>query len=93
MAAITESDFIERIGRLILLEQSGEGGKVTIHLGPYSAFVLVGALQLAWRHPQHSPKMKQVIEDIARQVQAGFAPEYQELLDAGWDTSRDVHSS
>lgn len=85
-----EEQFLGLVTQLVVLEQSRNFAPLTLDLGPYSAFVLVGALQLAWRHPDHAPKLKDIIEQIARRVQDGFPPEYAELLEAGWDPSRDV---
>ena len=49
MAELTELEAIEYIKSLALLEQEPDHQKAVIHLGPWSAFVLVGALQLATR--------------------------------------------
>lgn len=74
---------------LVKMEQSGDYERLIIHLGPYSAFLLVSALQLTWRHPGLSPQLKQVVHDIARQVQQQFAGPTYDLLEAGWHTTLD----
>lgn len=86
----TEQQFLDLVTDLARFEQDGRFTPIQLDLGPYSAFVLVGALQLAWRHPAQAGRMREIIEYIARRVQDGFPPEYAELLEAGWDTSRDV---
>lgn len=86
----TEQQFLDLVTGLAKLEQDGRFTPIQLDLGPYSAFVLVGSLQLAWRHHAQGGRMREIIEYIARRVQDGFPPEYAELLEAGWDTSGDV---
>lgn len=85
-----DARFIALVTELADMEADQSAGVLYLDLGPYSAFILVAALQLAWRHPDHEPRLRDMIERIARRIQDSFAPRYAELIEAGWDTSRDV---
>lgn len=64
---------------------------VSIHIK--EAWMLIGGLQLATRHPGLSPVMRAALENIARQFQLSIVdlhPEAKPLLDMGWDERFDV---
>jgi hypothetical protein len=78
---------IDLVLELAEAERAGDHIPLTIEIGPFAAFVLVSQLQLAWRHPGNAGTDTGLMcEQIARQVQAAFAPELRELLERGWDT-------
>lgn len=89
MATPDNPQEIALITRLVQIEQSGDYERLIIRIGPYSAFLLISALQLTWRHPGLSPQLKQVIHDIARQVQRQFRGPTYDLLEKGWHTTLD----
>lgn len=76
---------LQLVADLARAEQNGEGPMITIHLQPYTAYVLVAALQLVHRHPGLADPLASHIEQLARQVQAGFQPPYSEILERGWE--------
>jgi len=58
-----------------------------------SCWMIVSALQLAWRHPGLDDRMKDIIRDIGGTFSApimGKHPESFPVLEMGWDTSMDV---
>lgn len=71
-------------------EQAGQAEELTVTMGPYTAFTLIGLLQLVWRHPDLSPQMRQVIEKIARLLQGRFGTDIQAEIELGWNTACDV---
>jgi hypothetical protein len=72
------------------VECAGDYIPLAITIGPFAAFVLVCQLQLACRHPRNAgTEAGSACEQIARQVQAAFAPELRELLERGWDITQD----
>lgn len=60
---------------------------IPVHIDPGSAFTLVSALQVAWRHPELSEHMADRIQEIARLFQGRVVELYPELelfIEAGW---------
>jgi hypothetical protein len=76
------------IRTMMLLEQEG-AQKATIHLGPYSHFMIVCALQLAWRHPEISDHIRDVWRQVGDQMIGQLQPEQRAMLERGWDVSQD----
>jgi hypothetical protein len=70
-------------------ERDGTAQKAEVRIGPFTAFVAIGALQLAWRHPEMTQHNRDAIEHLARQLQVLFSGEMADLLEQGWDTSLD----
>jgi hypothetical protein len=85
-----EREVVLTLTSLALLVKKGEFEPAVVTLGPWSAWVLVGALQLAWRNPAMPPKQRAVLEQLARPVQTCFSGLLAEVLEEGWDTSKDV---
>ena len=80
------------IGRLIKLERAGERTEMLI--GPYSAFILVGMLQLAMRHPAYRDEPTGRMARIIRSLGDQFGAQFEgypagELLKKGWDPAND----
>lgn len=91
MTELTEAGAIEYIKNLALLEQEPDHQKAVIHLGPWSAFILVGALQLATRHPEMSPGQRELIGQIIDQLRPLFAgTSGEQLLRLGDDPAKDI---
>jgi hypothetical protein len=66
-----EARVLEWLKRLVELEKAGE--RTTVALGPFTAYTIIGALQLAMRHPDQSPKIRQVLRDFVHQFEPLFA--------------------
>lgn len=59
------------------------------------AWLLIGALQLATRHPEMSRFMRRALKRISGSFEKAITdlhPEARELLDMGWDPKYDVGS-
>jgi hypothetical protein len=65
---------------------------VQLNLHGYNAWVLLSAIQLAWRHPDISPRMKDRLETLGRTIQQAYAdaPWVAELAERGWNPAHDV---
>lgn len=61
-----ERETADYVRELMEMEKAGE--RTTIVIGPYSAFSLVGLLQLATRHPELPPNLRAVAQGIYRQL-------------------------
>lgn len=85
MTAAAELDLVRA---LVAAENAGDRREIVI--GPFTAFVAVGALQLAWRHPQMNGRTGATIRDLGEQLSVLLGPEVQVLLAKGWDRAHDV---
>lgn len=66
------------------------GARIPVEIGPYSAFTMIGALQLAWRHPDMEGRTRDLIRGFGEQLQAAFTGGVLEpLLETGWDLRQD----
>jgi hypothetical protein len=84
----TEAEYVEYLKQLIELEQAGE--RSTLSMGPYTAIMIIGAVQLAWRHPGMNPTMCSTLHDLIDQMEPWFVGTLgQEIIAKGWDTSED----
>lgn len=70
---LTEAQAVDYIRTLFELEQEPGHPRAEITLGPATAFVLVGALQLALRHPEFSPSQSSMVNSIIDQLRPLFA--------------------
>lgn len=63
-------------------------GSIRVDVDQFVAFQLVGALQLAWRHPGLSDTQRTTIENFGRGLQAAFVgpdtPQLALTLEQGW---------
>jgi len=68
---------------------------LSVNIQIRDAWILVGGLQLATRHPELTEPMKSMLGVIARHFQGAITrlyPEAQPLLEMGWDSEYDVES-
>lgn len=56
--------------KLVDMEKAGE--RTTLAIGPYTAYAMIGALQLAMRHPQMDGKLRTVLRDMCHQLEPLF---------------------
>lgn len=83
-----ERSGIEYMKTLLELEQKGE--RATISIGPYTAMTVIGALQLATRHPAMAGLPVKVIRNLVDQFKPFFeGTQGEELIKKGehpeWD--------
>jgi hypothetical protein len=64
---MSEAEAFEYVKQLAILEQDPGHEKATIRMGPFTAFTVIGALQLATRHPEFSPAQAKLIGEVIGQ--------------------------
>lgn len=73
----------------------GETVLLQMNILPRDAWILVGFLQMAWRHTDLSDEMKKTVETFGRQIQEAICalssnPVLHEAIEMGWHTEFDV---
>lgn len=61
------------MARLAEIERNDRDDRATLLIGPYTAMVLIGTIQLATRHPTMPPTMKNILRDLLDQLKPLFA--------------------
>lgn len=90
MAALPDDkEVVEQLAEWHRGEHEGTVEKATVAIGPFSAWITVAALQLAWRHPDMNELNRSVIRDLAGQLQVMFSGPPAKVLEMGWDTDYD----
>ena len=72
-----------------LLEAEDERSPLEIHLDRFQLLCVIGAVQLACRHPLYTGPTRKVVEGFVQQVSVAFPPAAQDLIAKGWDPSWD----
>jgi hypothetical protein len=72
MHEMTERESIDYIAQLFMLEQDPDTPRSSIAMGPATAFVMIGALQLALRHPEFSEQHISMVREIIDQLRPLF---------------------
>jgi hypothetical protein len=70
---LTEVQAAVYIRSLYLLEREPDYQRAIIHLGPFTAFVLISALNLAMRHPDFSETQADLLRQVIDQLKPLFA--------------------
>ena len=88
--------FHRRIPHLVQRHQKAElreRQRIELCIDQVAAFQLIGALQLAWRHPRLSERIKDTIWKFGHQLSAAFdaddVPEVARTLEQGWQREFD----
>jgi hypothetical protein len=63
---------------------------LNIEIGYMEMVCLIGAIQLACRHPGYTGPSRDVTEQIVRQIIEQFPPLTRAILKEGWDPAHDV---
>lgn len=78
-------------GAAVVADLERQGVRFTVDVGAHEALSVIGALQLALRHPNLAPGQHTAVADHARGMVAKLAevlgPACAELVDAGWGAS------
>lgn len=90
LPAAVQEEVVRLLAEAWLAEKAGTCPLAQIRMGSYTAFTMIAALQVAWRHPGLSKVQRDVIRELAGQVQPLFGGVLAEVLEAGWDVSQDV---
>jgi hypothetical protein len=88
MEHMNADQFIEATHR-VMSDQT----PLTVNISIMQAWLMVSAVQLAWRHPGLSGAMKRHLREIADQFGDRIVeihPESRDLLDAGWQPEYDI---
>lgn len=56
----------------------------TLTIGPFSAFVLISALQIAVRQPYVSTQQGDLLRTMAGQIRKSFCGDAAAIVDSGW---------
>lgn len=88
--SFTDEEIVSQLHAWARAEADGTAEKLTVMMGPFTAWVLIALLQLVWRHPDLTPMQAQVITDIAGQLQQVFSGPMAEAMATGWDKTQDV---
>jgi hypothetical protein len=70
---MTEHEAVEYVASLYRLEREPGHDRATLLIGPASAFVLIGALQLAMRHPDMADRTRAMLAAVIDQMRPLFA--------------------
>ena len=88
---MNEREAVEYVHRLAQVERTPGHEKATVMMGPFTAFTVIGALQLATRHPDFSEAQAALIGDVVKQLKPLFAGTPGEvLLEVGSEPAFDV---
>lgn len=81
----------EKITYMALLrELEIEGDRMEVAIGPYTAMLVIGALQLATRHPDLGAFARGELENLVRSIEPWFeGTPGAEIIQAGFDPSQD----
>lgn len=82
---------VRQIFKLISQEMTGLAMPTTISLGPFTTYLMIAILQLAWRHPGLTEFNRNFVEGAARELQNCYkgTPLY-DFVEKGWDEALDV---
>jgi hypothetical protein len=84
----SEEEYLAYMERLA--EDEIAGVRQPIAFGPYTAMVVIGALQLATRNPSMDDRMRALLSSVVEQFRPWFAGTLGEhLIDQGNDPERD----
>lgn len=87
-AELTEGEFVEYLARLRDLEVAGE--RQYVAFGPYTAMAVIGALQLATRHPSMTDGQRAELAAVIDQFRPWFeGTPGEHLIDMGNDPELD----
>ena len=92
-----DPNFLRVVGRLLVHEE--EGARGTLAIGPYTAYSLIGVIQMCTRHPGLSGSMAQALIEVAevlgRWLVEGFSEDdpdreiLQNIITMGFDPAND----
>ena len=88
---ISEAESVEYVKKLYRIEQDPGHDQAAVLMGPFTAFTVIGALQLAMRHPEFSPDQARLVQSFIDQCKPLFAgTPGEQLLGMGDEPAFDV---
>jgi hypothetical protein len=89
MSGTSELEMLAYMEKLVELERAGES--VMVRFGPYTIMVMIGAMQLATRHPDMSSPDRARLNQIVANFRSAFAGTMgAEIIDRGADPTMDA---
>ena len=85
-------DELRRALELELEALKDKGADIVLHLTPVQAFMLIGQIQLALRHPSNRGISAAIAEDLAHMLErilSEHGPALAELIARGWNAELD----
>ena len=70
---ISEAESVEYVKKLYRIEQDPGHDQAAVLMGPFTAFTVIGALQLAMRYPEFSPDQARLVQSFIDQCKPLFA--------------------
>ena len=94
MTGYGDEQVMKAIADLAQAEISGTAEPVTVRIGPFSMFQLIGAVQLALRHPNMPASVREMVTNLAREFATCFneGSIARQVVEAGFDPDNDVPS-
>jgi hypothetical protein len=91
MTAIDDTRLLAELQLLAELERSGQAEQATIRIGRFSAYTLIGLLQLCARHPQVAgdPENMALLHSVVDPLAGLFKGVLAESIEMGWDPEED----
>jgi hypothetical protein len=75
-----------------VLDRADRERPLTFQSDYFEMFCVIGAVQLACRHPEYKGPVRTVAEDFIRQIASHFPAEVQPLIEKGWNPNHDTIS-
>lgn len=69
-----DREAVQMLAMLLRAEHDGTANPALLKLGPYTAYVLIGAIQLACRHPEMDRLTDKHLRAVVDQLTPLFAP-------------------
>lgn len=84
----SSEEMIMCMARLGDLERAGS--RIMLHVGPFTAMTLIGAMQLVMRHPEVSANTKMALRGLIEMMRPMFRePAAQQIIDMGYNPEHD----
>lgn len=72
----------ERLARLA--DELQKAAPANLVLQPTTSMALIGALQLALRHPEFPPSSEAIVHEVVETLAHAIGPEAEQLVAEGW---------
>lgn len=74
----------EIIAELAAIELNPRTTRMNMSMGPYTAFLIISALQTAMAQPDMGPGQRESLRTMIEGIREGFESEALDLIDDGW---------
>ncbi len=87
--AVFEEAVLAQLQDLAVAERDRTAALAELRVGPFAAYTMIGALQLACRHPDMTPAQYGLIRKVCRPLEQLFGGVLAESVQRGWDPDYD----